>query len=100
MGSLNSETPDPRFAEQILGYLNFSSGVPDDQFMKNLNSVFAEQDICPASTNPDASHGSTAIRVVEFLKQAVDLLAESDANFQNATQGSFGNNLPVPQSLS
>lgn len=86
MGSLNSETPNPRFAEQVLGYLNFSSGVPDDQFMKNLDSVFAEQDICQASTSPNASPGSTAFRVVEFLNQAVDSLAESDSNFQNATQ--------------
>ncbi len=35
--------PDGQQAlEQTLGYLNFSSGAPDNQFLLNLNQLFAQ----------------------------------------------------------
>ena len=79
MGSSHSAAPDPRVAEQVLGYLNFSSGVSDVQFLKNLNTLFAECEM-----GADESELSTANRVLDFLKEQVGLLAGSDANFQNA----------------
>ncbi|MCH2183076.1 MAG: hypothetical protein MK108_13830 [Mariniblastus sp.] len=77
MGSPNPESPDQQLAEQVLGYLNFSSGVPDDRFMRNLDSLFAEQDV---------QHGTTVCQVIEFLQQTLQLLADSDASFNNANQ--------------
>lgn len=38
VSSLNAEEFDA--LEQLLGYLNFSSGTPDPQFLKNLNVLW------------------------------------------------------------
>ena len=43
--------PDGRQAlEQTLGYLNYSSGAPDNQFLSNLNQLFALVEKQRAST--------------------------------------------------
>ena len=46
-----SEKRDPEICtalDQIVGYLNFSSGASDPQFLSNLNLLFAHQDKKPA----------------------------------------------------
>lgn len=79
MGIQGRSLEDEKVFEQVLGYLNFSSGAPDPRFLANLNRVFewVERD-----------HGTTAIwhAAWELLESKLAELASTSATFQNAEQ--------------
>ncbi|MEM9410109.1 MAG: hypothetical protein AAGA30_03280, partial [Planctomycetota bacterium] len=43
MGYPNPELIDPKILEQVLGYLDFSSGARDSSFVSNLDRLFADE---------------------------------------------------------
>lgn len=76
---LNSEMQ--KAMEQVLGYLNFSSGAPDAKFLGNLNSLFsvAEEQSCD-----DAPWR----RVVDLLEEKLRALQQASETFKDTTQAS------------
>ena len=86
MGSSKSETSGPGAAEQLLGYLNFSSGVADARFMMNLNRLFAEQGQGRGDDSIESESSSTAKKVLQNLSHTLESLELSDPSFQNAAQ--------------
>ena len=70
---------DGNVVEQVLGYLNFSSGVEDPHFLKNLNRLFESA----GGTNP----AEAVWRVVcQQLEAELAALTANSAAFQNAEQ--------------
>lgn len=67
--------------DQALGYLNFSAGTPDGQFLANLNKLFAPLD---PPTVPDSPPPWRT--VVGQLKQRLEQLAESSPTFRDPEQ--------------
>ena len=79
MGSRGRSPEDEKVVEQVLGYLNFSSGAPDPRFLANLNRVFewvGEQRGDPAVWRA----------AWESLEGDLARLASTSATFQNAEQ--------------
>jgi hypothetical protein len=50
LNSLGNEAG--KTAQEVLGYLNFSSGAPDPRFLKNINHLFGLCDTCRARNEP------------------------------------------------
>ena len=65
--------------EQVLGYMNFSSGAADAQFLANLNRLFAHVGTCT---------GDQPVwrRVGKLLQCRLDSLRESSGAFRDASQ--------------
>lgn len=74
------QTPPPAcpLADQVLGYLNFSSGTPDPQFLANLDRLFEE--VALAGIKPVWQ--GVARRLRERLQQ----LQATNSAFRDATQ--------------
>src|SRR5687768_5308250 len=81
MGTRELEPGGPPALEQVLGYLNFSSGAADPQFLTNLNSLFAQI----AST---ASGTPLWLEVGRLLTERLVLLQGHSPTFQDAAQAS------------
>ena len=76
---VNSDEPESRPSQQVLGYLNFSSGAPDTQFLAALNQLFQEQE---ASDDQKP----TWRRVWLALGDSLDLIKKESTAFADATQ--------------
>jgi len=72
---------DEVLLEEVLGYLNFSSGTSDPRFLRNLNTFFEQ-------TEPSVAAGGTAAdRLRSRLSTRLDALAAGQASaFADATQ--------------
>ena len=72
--------------EQVLGYLNFSSGAPDPQFLANLNQLFSLVEP-PEKGKPAAGRPAAPWRtVVQWLQQGLEQLAGQSPAFQDTQQ--------------
>ena len=88
MGSM-SDDPDPAAAQQIekvLGYLNFSSGASDPQFLRSLDTFFAAESLESAPTKGSQSAEPTWRRVWSRLRKALGRLEKDSPAFADATQ--------------
>ncbi len=84
MGSSNPELAVQKATEQIVGYLNFSSGSEDASFAKNLNRLF-----CFVSSNVNDT-GNCACVVFERLNAEISRLAcTADAAMCRPDQARF-----------
>lgn len=73
--------PEHRQAiEQVLGYLNFSSGSHDPQFFTNLNLLYRQ--LKPADDRPNWR------QLVDLLKEQLGSLGDTSAAFKDADQAS------------
>nr|MCU0871108.1 hypothetical protein [Pirellulaceae bacterium] len=70
---------DGNVVEQVLGYLNFSSGAEDPRFLANLNRVFAW-------TEGESTSGPVWRAVWERLETGLAGLASTSAAFRDAEQ--------------
>jgi hypothetical protein len=70
----------PADLQELLGYLNFSSGTPDPQFLRNLNELFGAV---------EAGGEHCALRAVaETLRAGLKELADREGAFQDHEQAS------------
>ncbi|MEQ8790997.1 MAG: hypothetical protein RIC55_32345 [Pirellulaceae bacterium] len=70
-----------RILEQVLGYLNFSSGAPDPQFLANLNQIYERIGA------PSDSSGEPPWRVtLALLEDRLESLHGTSPTFGDATQ--------------
>ncbi len=74
---------EPAILQEVLGYLNFSSGKPDPRLLRNLNELFASIE----SQQPrHAAPGVTPQIVQQRLQARLDELAGEAGAFENAEQ--------------
>ena len=74
--------PDPHITpllEEVVGYLNFSSGVSDPKFLRNLNELFRT-----VETQQPAEQSLPTI--AEWLRQTTDRLQAAGGAFADVTQ--------------
>ena len=69
-----------QLVEEILGYLNFSSGAPDPTFLKNLNDLFAGIDANDSSGEP------TWRRLGTVLREALPGISDTSEAFRSVEQ--------------
>lgn len=79
MGTPLAEPTFDQVLDQILGYLNFSSGAPDPKFMLNLNFLF--QALAGSS---EETPKLQAVR--DTLLSRLDLISRENGSFQNCHQ--------------
>ena len=71
---------DPKAKEQILGYLTFSSGAEDANFIRNLDRLFAEHaGTCSEGPKSDSQANWLASRSLEWLIDECQRLADCDS---------------------
>lgn len=75
-----TQSGSPQRLQELVGYLNFSSGAADPRFLANLNELFGEVE---AAGSPD---GPAALVVQCILAQAVEELHRSSAAFRDVDQ--------------
>lgn len=76
--------PDPArsaLLEEIVGYLNFSSGVHDPKFLRAICAVFAV-----IEADPNDEHDQPAIVLCDWLERRIDELAASASAFGDVSQ--------------
>ena len=78
-----SPAAGPPLVEQVLGYLNFSSGATDSQFLANLNALFGH---VAAEQTEGKIPRPTWKRVGERLREALAQLTETSPAFRDAQQ--------------
>jgi hypothetical protein len=85
--------PEDRTAlEQVLGYLNFSSGAPDARFLAGLNRLF--ESVGNASVPPDTSGDDKNVpaplalwrQVTHLIRERIPQLREESAAFRDTSQ--------------
>ncbi len=93
MGSSKSETALQQTLDQILGYLNFSSGTDDTHFLANFNSVFEQTllddlPVAGQSLNAESKSNTASVagKVFRCLSQRLEKLRESNETFRNSDQ--------------
>ncbi|MBN2473394.1 MAG: hypothetical protein JXB62_02205 [Pirellulales bacterium] len=72
LGDLGTDAP--RLAQEILGYLNFSSGAPDPVFLKSINELFR---LIEGQADPEVPAGKTLEGVL--CAHLLELAGRSDA---------------------
>ena len=77
--------------QRLLGYLNFSSGAPDPQFLAGLNEIFAKLDGFGdrAATQPNSMSGRKLAvwkQVVAVLQKKLNELSNSSSAFGDSAQ--------------
>ncbi len=76
--------------EEVLGYLNFSSGAPDPRFLENIDRLFARIEAAdadrPATEQPSDSPASTWQLLLSLLQEALAELAHRSAAFAHVEQ--------------
>lgn len=82
MGKRKLEAGRTASLEQVVGYLNFSAGASDPQFLANLNSSFAVAAQLAGSQNK----GPLWLRVYDLLRESLAGLRKSSPAFQDASQ--------------
>ncbi|MBI3838793.1 MAG: hypothetical protein HY288_12780 [Planctomycetia bacterium] len=73
-------TTQPAVLQELLGYLNFSSGTPDPQFLRNLNELF--RGIESGDTQCETSWRTAG----HLLRTGLDSLARHSPAFQDVAQ--------------
>lgn len=68
--------------DQVLGYLNFSSGSEDKAFLGKLNQLFEYQESLGSSGNSDSTHQ----QVLELLGKRLESLKETNSTFADSQQ--------------
>jgi hypothetical protein len=100
MGSPTSENQIDTILDQILGYLNFSSGNPDTKFLTNLNLLFghladqpenAERSEADSKAKKPSSLAASmdhllAQQVGKLLKDRLAVLVKDNPTFRDASQ--------------
>ena len=81
MGKYSPGSEDERAIEQVLGYLNFSSGLPDHAFEQNLNQLWARVE--------GAAEQPVWRTVSDLLKENLGRLTRDNVSFADATQAEF-----------
>lgn len=81
---MNSDSEMLRIAEEVLGYLNFSSGVPDAKFQNGMNRLFAAAVSGAASSGSD--NGPTAPDFRAWLITQLETVAAQNPAFKNDQQ--------------
>jgi len=71
--------------EQVLGYLNFSSGTADPQLLANLNTIWRAISHSEAERG-EADEGATWQRVGRLLQEQLTQLRVTNATFQDVSQ--------------
>ena len=79
MGMSDLNVEDQKALEQILGYLNFSSGAADAKFLRNLNRVFE------LAANADGKRPAWRV-ALEVLQTKLTELQQHSATFRDAGQ--------------
>jgi len=92
MQNRDAPTAGPPAVEQVLGYLNFSSGAADAQFLANLNSLF-EQTAARKTGLP------VWLEVGRLLTDRLTKLRESSPAFRDAEQATAVLELVFDQTL-
>lgn len=83
MSSSNSPIGTQESLDQILGYINFSSGTDDPRFLGNLNGLFAETE----DKNTNANEVPPVfLRVHKTLCERLEYLSENNETFRNSEQ--------------
>lgn len=75
--------------DQILGYLNFSSGGPDAKVSRALNKlgrIYSQLVLAEPSLAEKGAIGSFAARLQADLTQRLEAIAQTSAAFQNPQQ--------------
>ncbi len=93
MGPTRLDQDDQRRIEQVLGYLNFSSGAPDPGFQQNLNHLFGRIESGVLAAGPmgeepkgDAEGATTASRLAALLHEQLGELQRTKPAFADTTQ--------------
>lgn len=73
------DTPSAKLLEEVVGYLNFSSGKSDPNFLQNINQLFRALE----AGEPPASSVATLCR---WLRQTLDRLQAAGGAFAEVTQ--------------
>lgn len=73
------QNEDRKIAEQVLGYLNFSSGAFDARFLSNLNHVFQV-------VSPETSGQPLWQKAWDLLERTLQQLTAESTTFKDATQ--------------
>lgn len=92
MPNRDAQAAGPPAVEQLLGYLNFSSGAPDVQFLSNLNQLFE----WTARQQPAAP---CWFEVGRLLSDQLATLRTSSATFRDAEQAASVLELVFDQTL-
>ena len=74
------EIADPALLQEILGYLNFSSGSSDPTFLRRLNELWQ------AIENTEPPQGEVCAIALQLLHEKLTKLTGSSAAFQNVDQ--------------
>ena len=77
------KTDESAILEEVLGYLNFSSGTPDPQFLRGLNRLFA---IVESSAATDDHQQPSYVAVGKRLEQHLDVLSSTTPAFADVDQ--------------
>jgi hypothetical protein len=95
-----STTPpqsDMGFAEllqEVVGYLNFSSGLSDDKFLANINQLF-----CRIEGDANRGENCVASQLCQSISKRIDELASSECAFTDVTQARAVNKLLIEHLL-
>ncbi len=73
------DTQDTATLEEVVGYLNFSSGTSDPGFLRNINELFRSIESHPAQKD---SHGTLG----QWLLATIDRLQQNGKAFADVTQ--------------
>ena len=66
--------------EPLLGYLNFSSGAPDPQFLAGLDGIYR------VAAQADEAEGELWRRALRVLRSGAEQLSQSRGSFRDASQ--------------
>src|SRR5271157_850374 len=80
MEQLGQGTNATKTGQEVLGYLNFSSGAADSRFLQNTNRLFEVIDACPERVEP------TWKAVHRFLAKALQELHGRGEAFRQIDQ--------------
>jgi hypothetical protein len=85
--SSSAPQPDARLTpilEEIVGYLNFSSGTTDPKFLRNLNELF--RSIYGNGNRADENGANLLPRFTQPTQQTIDRLRQNGGAFADTTQ--------------
>lgn len=85
MGLTELATDDRETVEQVLGYLNFSSGTTDPGFFQGLNRLFSLVAACRSDSTTDESTPDWR-QVTELLGAQLSELSRNSSTFADADQ--------------
>ena len=91
---LQSDLGFTELLQEVVGYLNFSSGLSDDKFLANINQLF-----CQIERDADRGEDCVARRLCQSISRRIDELAASECAFADVTQARAVNKLLIKHLL-